>query len=144
MDGASKTQPPPVRAANIGFEEEWLVGAVLDHRQVDVRCTEKKGVKEAGSGVQDKVVTHVKKLQYLCHWKGYDAMASTWVDQAMLHQYEELVALYWTGKKLIETALKDRKRKMGELEPEYDTENWPWVEQGGPVIDPKGAREERE
>ncbi len=71
-------------------------------------------------------------------------MASTWVDQAMLHQYEELVALYWTGKKLIETALKDRKRKMGELEPEYDTENWPWVEQGGPVIDPKGAREERE
>jgi hypothetical protein len=59
----------------------------------------------------------------------------------MLHQYAELVALYWTGKQLIETALKDRKRKMGKLEPEYDAEIWLWVEQGGPVIDPKEARE---
>jgi hypothetical protein len=66
-DGEYKRQPPPLRAAGIGFEEEWLVGAVRDHRQVDVRCTDTKGEKKMGIRVQATVVTHLKKLQYLCH-----------------------------------------------------------------------------
>jgi hypothetical protein len=53
----------------------------------------------------------------------------------MLHQYEDLVVNYWTAKRVLEKALRDRKRQMGRLESEYDTENGPWVEQGGPVID---------
>jgi hypothetical protein len=49
----------------------------------------------------------------LCHrWAGYDSMASTWVDQAMWHQYADLMTVYWKGKKRIKAVSRDRKRKM--------------------------------
>ena len=32
--------------------------------------------------------------------------------------------------------MKDIKRRQNKMEPEFDSEHWPWAETGGPVIDP--------
>jgi hypothetical protein len=37
--------------------------------------------------------------------------------------------------------LKEKAKRRNKKEPEFDPENWPWMETGGPVVDPqdKGA-----
>jgi hypothetical protein len=38
--------------------------------------------------------------------------------------------------------LKEKAKRRNKVEPEFDPENWPWMETGGPVVDPqdKGAK----
>jgi hypothetical protein len=59
----------------------------------------------------------------------------------MRHQYADLVAVYWKGKKRIEAALRERKRKMEKYCLNM-TEYWPSVEKGGPVIDSRTSQDE--
>jgi hypothetical protein len=61
--------------------------------------------------------------------------------QYWCHQYADLMAVYWKGKKRIGAVSRDRERKM-EINCLNVTENWPWVEKGGPVIDPRAGQDE--
>jgi hypothetical protein len=80
--------------------------------------------------------THVRKLQDRVKWAGFPIEASTWVGADMLRGHKHSLKHYWTQKWLIRAEMKDIKRKQNKLEPEFDSEHWPWAENGGPVIDP--------
>jgi hypothetical protein len=54
----------------------------------------------------------------------------------MLIGHKHSLDHYWTQKWLIQAKMKAIKRKQNKLEPEFDSEHWPWAANGGPVIDP--------
>jgi hypothetical protein len=49
---------------------------------------------------------------------------------------------YWDAKRAVQFHMRKNKRLQNKVEPEFDCEygggqaDWPWVENGGPVIDP--------
>ncbi len=54
----------------------------------------------------------------------------------------EIIHRYWDAKRALQDHMRKNKRSQNKVEPEFDCEygggkkGWPWVENGGPVLDP--------
>jgi hypothetical protein len=55
----------------------------------------------------------------------------------MLTTHKYSLDYYWQKKWAIQDALKAKAKKQNKIEPEFDSEHWPWMENGGPVVDPQ-------
>jgi hypothetical protein len=143
-DGKNRTPPCPVRVSGIGVEEEWIVESMIDHRNVDKRSKLSKGSKDPITGIVHVISTHQKKLQYRVKWADFPIEASTWVGADMLIGHKNYLEYYWSQKWRIQAEMKAVKRKQNKLEPEFDSEHWPWAETGGALIDPHAPITDRQ
>jgi hypothetical protein len=55
----------------------------------------------------------------------------------MLTDHTETKDFYWQQKWKVQDLLKEKAQRRNKKEPEFDPENWPWMETGGPIVDPQ-------
>jgi hypothetical protein len=135
-DGKNRTPPCPARMGGLGVEEEWVVESIIDHRNIDKRSKLSKGPKDPITGISPVVSNHTKMLQYRVKWAEFGIESSTWVSSDALIDHVESKDIYWQQKWKIQDILKEKAKRRQKVEPEFDQENWPWMETGGPVVDP--------
>jgi hypothetical protein len=136
-DGKNRTPPCPARVGGIGVEEEWVVESIINHMNVDKWYKLTRGVRDPVTGIVPIISTHHKKLQYRVKWAGFPIESSPWVGSDMLTTHKYSLDYYWQQKWAIQDALKAKATKQNKIEPEFDSEHWPWMENGGPVVDPQ-------